>query len=283
MSLLLILSLLCAQPYLISQGKYDKQAWTLAYKFSLDLPGKFLVSTNAKDYLLLNSKGSILLSCSGREIYLREGKYLFLVKGPASWKLYFSPCPPGPAKKPMEKKECERWVKKQSLIGPGKEYMKDFYSIGVFTLADVEARALAVVSEKPYPWMDWLKDDKLKQVPPFRPGEEPRDAHFIYRLALQMLHSPEGRKGLFCIPRSFPEPSLSGIYRYLGWDGVDLKDFNAIGVRLRAYLILRQKGFSPDDAFTRADSQARVIFSSPFKPAPELKKVFELIYRRFFQ
>ena len=283
MSLLLILTLLCSQPYLISQGKYEKQAWTLAYKFSLDLPGKFLISTGAKDYLLLDSRGSILLSSTGREIYLREGKYLFLVKGPASWKLYFSPCPSKPAGKPMQKEKCERWVKKQSLIGAGKQYIKNFYSAGVFTLSDVETKSSSVISEKSYPWMDWLKDEKLNQVPPFRPGQDPRSAHFIYRLALHMLYSPENRKGLFCIPRTFAEPSLSGIYRYLGWDEVDLRDFNAIGVRLRAYLLLRLKGFSPDDAFTRADSRARVIFSSSFKPAPELKKVFELIYRRFFQ
>ncbi len=282
MSFLLILALLCSQPYLISQGKYKRTSWTKAYKFSLDLPGKLMVNTDAEDFLVVNSKGAVLLSAGEKEVYLREGKYFFLIKGPGSWKLYFSPCPPGKKRTIMPEKECQRWVKKKSLIGQGKVYIGDFYNAGIYTLSDVEERALRLKRRGDYPWLRWLQDEKLSEVPPFKPGEDPHEAHFIYRLALEMFFSKE-KTGLFCIPRSFEEPSLPGIYRYLGWDGVDLKDFNAMGVRLQAYLILRKKGISSDDAFTRADSRARVVFSSSFSSTPELKRVFELIYRRFFQ
>ncbi len=281
MKFLLILALLCSRPYLISHGKLDKKGWTPVYSFTLDSPGKISVETDSSDYLLLNNSASIFLEPGKRETYIREGRYFFLLKGPGNWKLFFSPCPASRGKPPMPESRCKRWVKKQNLIGDGKTGMNLFYRAGIFTLSDVEPKARANSREN-YLWLQWWEDERIREVPPFRVGEDPKEAHFIYRLALYMMFSPE-KTGLICLPLSGEEPSLPGIYRYLGWDAVDIKDFNPIGVRLHSYLLLRKNGLSPDEAFTSSDSQARVMFSSPFTSRPGMKVVFELIYRRFFQ
>ncbi len=281
MKFLLILALLCSKPYLISHGKMDKKGWTLAYSFSLDSPGKIFVEADSSDYLLINSSAAVFLESGLREAYIREGRYFFLLKGPGSWKLFFSPCPVTKGKPPMPESRCKRWVKKQNLIGEGKLGMNLFYEAGVFTLSDVEARAKANFKGK-YLWLRWWEDEKIREIPPFRVEQDPKEAHFIYRLVLYMMNSPQ-KTGLICLPISEDEPSLPGIYRYLGWEAVDIRDFNPIGVRLHSYLILRRRGLSPDEAFTRSDSQARVMFSSPFTSKPGMKEVFELIYRRFFQ
>ncbi len=281
MTLLLILSLLCSRPYLISQGNTERKGWVQVYSFALEFPGKIYAEVQAEDYLLVNSSGKVLLESGKKEIYLREGRYFFLLKGPGTWKLLFSSCPVKRNKPTLDENRCKRWVKKQNLIGEGKHGMKLFYDAGVFTLSDVEARARKPFPDK-YLWLRWWEDEKLRKVPPFRINQDPGEAHFIYRLILYMINAPE-KTGLFCLSADESEPSLPGIYRYLGWDAVDIRDFKPIGIRLYRYLLLRKRGLSPGEAFTRADSQARVEFSSPFTSSPEMKEAFEMIYRRFFQ
>ncbi|GEM_PF-2325348 len=287
--LALILGLSGANPYPVSQGNKINSGWERVARFSLSTAGYLYLIANS-DAIIVSSAGE--LAPFSRDLKRRPeraaapGIYFLFLKSSTKWKLMFSPVPHKrePGNKPMEDSECDRWVRKKNLLEEGKAVSAELEKIGVFTTFQAESKFSEKVGVE-LPWLSWWRDKKLKTIPEFKPVYDPEKAHYIYRLPLLMHNELNKMPGVYCLPFVVDTsgPVLPGVYYFLSWNNVDVKLFNSIGIRLYFYLNMRMKGLSPEEAFLRADTRARLEYSDTQTTFSDLPDIFERIYRRYFQ
>lgn len=287
--LALILTLGGVNPYPIAQGNKVKSGWERVAKFSLAAAG----------YLYLFAEGEAIIVSSAGDVapFFRDlkqkpkqkaapGIYYLFLKSPTRWKLLFLPIAQeiGHGNEPMSNEECDRWLRKKNLLEEGKAVSSELETMGIFTTFQAED-LLPERIDVEFPWFSWWDEKKLSVVPDFKPVYDPGKAHYIYKLPFIMHSELMKKSGIYCLRFSSgaTTPLLPEVYRFLNWHRIDLRLFNSIGIRLNYYLKMRQRGLSPEEAFLRADTRARLEYSDTQKIFSDLPDIFESIYRRYFQ
>jgi len=283
----LVFSLLAVAPYQIGVGVKKNEGWEKVAVFFLRTSGRLFLQADG-EALIISAAGEVVPFSRSLKINpdrVAPGRYFLLLKEPGKWKLLFLP---EEVKKEevtvLSPEECERWLRREDLLGRGKVVTEELEKIGVVTLFQADDK-IHVYKGKDLPWLSWWEDEKLKGVPEFRPTYDPYSVHFIYRLPLIMYHQNLREKGIFCLSEleDLKIPFLPGIYRYLGWSRINIKLFNSVGIRLYHYLKMRIRGIQKEDAFLRADAIAKLEYSEAEIIPDGMQEIFEKIYRRYFQ
>ncbi len=283
--LILIFSLSGANTYPIAEGKKITQGWERVSEFRITQPGWIFLSGEG-DALIINPFGEILPFSRDTKIpshLVSPGRYFLLLKSPTSWKILFLPSAEWKkVNRPLTGNECSRWLRKKDFLEEGKTVSEKLEKLGIVALYQLKAKLPEKIEFTP-DWLSWW-DEKPRKFKDFNPTQDASSADYIYKLPLIMEAERKRTGKVFCIPGlEAEEPFLPSIYRYLGWDNVNSRTLNSVAIRLSLYIKLREKEFSPEDAYLRAESQAREEYYGTQESFSDLPEIFEKIYRRFFQ